>query len=330
LQHLTHGGWGLVVRRVFEASAATLPLLALLFTPIVVGMSSLYSWSDPSTVAGDAILRGKAAYLNQTGFVLRAILYFAIWITLALAIRRRSRRQDHSDDPRLYHVLRVWCGAGLPLYVVCATFASIDWLMSLDPHWLSSIYGFQFVGGHAVAAIAFLHLVVRRLKQTEKYDRVIATRHVEDYAKLTLAFILLWGYFGVSQFLIIWSANIPEEIPWYLRRLHGGWQGVSLVLALLHFAVPFAALLSRGVRRSPRLLAMVGVLLLAMRWVDLFFQVMPTFDPRPRLHWLDVAAVVGVGGAFVAMFARNLKNAPMLPVHDPYLPEALAKGGHHG
>lgn len=326
LQHLTHGAWGLVVRRVFEAASATLPVLFVLFVPVLLGMQHLYAWSRPEVVAGDALLQAKSGYLNVSFFAARAVLYFAIWIALALSLRRLSLAQDRTGDPRLYHRLRVVSGAGLPLYVLTATFAAIDWLMSLEPHWFSSIYGFQFVGGHAVSALGFLLVVALFLVRTPPMREVLAARHFEDYGKLLLAFVLLWSYFGVSQFLIIWSANLPEEIPWYLHRQHGGWQALSVLLVVFHFALPFLVLLSRTVRRDPRRLAVVGGLVLLMRWCDLYFQAAPTFQESALPHWLDVAAVVGVGGVFAALFARALGSRSLLPVHDPYLPEAVGHG----
>lgn len=326
LQHLTHGAWGLVVRRVFEAASLALPVMLLLFLPIFFGMRHLYAWSRPEVVAADAILQAKAAYLNTPFFVARAAAYFSVWIGLAVLLRSLSAAQDRTDDPKLYSRLRVASAVGLPLYVVTATFAAIDWLMSLEPHWFSSIYGFQFVGGHAVSGLGFLLLVAVFLVRVEPMRNVLAARHFEDYGKLLLAFVLLWSYFGVSQFLIIWSANLPEEIPWYLHRRQGGWQAVSVIIVVFHFVLPFLVLLSRRVRRDPRWLAVVGALVLLMRWLDLYFQAAPTFHASVLPHWLDLTAVAGVGGVFVALFLRHLAARSLLPLHDPYWSEAVGNG----
>jgi hypothetical protein len=324
MHRLTQGAWGIVVRRVFEAAASTLPWMALLFTPVLLGMDHLYPWARPEVVARDPLLQAKAKYLDVPFFVARAVLFFGVWSVLARLQSRWSDAQDRSGAPALFHRLRALSAAGLILFVLTCTFASFDWLMSLDPHWFSSIYGVQFVGGAAVAALTFTILVTRFMGTAEPMSRVLTPKLHQDHGTLLFAFLLLWGYFSVSQFLIIWSANLPEEIPFYLHRQSGGWQYVALGLVVLHFAVPFLLLLSPRVKRDPRRLAAVAALVLAMRWIDLLWQVVPNFSQRVTFHWLDAAALVGVGGAWLLLFARHLAGRSLLPVHDPFLPEALA------
>jgi hypothetical protein len=324
LNHLTHGAWGLVLRRVFESAAATLPVMLVLFVPVLIGVHRVYEWSEPGVVQADAILAKKAGYLNLPFFIGRGALYFAVWIALALLARRWSLAQDRSGDPKLYHRMRALSAAGLVLFVLSVSFASFDWLMSLDPHWFSSIYGVQFVGGAAVAALCFGIVISRFLANAPPMSEVLTPKHHQDHGTLLFAVLLLWGYFGVSQFLIIWSANLPEEIPFYIHRQSGGWQWVSLAIVLLHFAVPFLMLLSPAMKRDRRRLAAIAVGVLVMRWIDLVWQVAPTFHEHATAHWLDLAAVAAVGGLWLVIFAHGLRAASLLPVHDPFLPEALA------
>jgi hypothetical protein len=325
LNHLTHGAWGVVVRRIFEAGASTLPALALLFVPIALNLQQLYSWARPEVVAADPILTAKAAYLNPGGMLLRAALFFAIWIALAVSLGRWSDAQDRADDPRLYHKMRAASAAGLILFMLTVSFATFDWLMSLDPHWFSSIYGLQFIGGAAIAAMTVAILVSTWLVRRPPMNAVYQPRHHHDHGTLLFAFLLLWGYFTVSQFLIIWSANLPEETPYFVHRFHASWKILSLILVLVHFWFPFLSLLSKKIKRVPRRLAFYAGLVLVMRWFDLYFQAAPNFRPEGvRFHWLDLATTLCVGGVFLYLFARRLRGRSLLPVHDPFLPEALA------
>lgn len=327
LHHLSRGAWGLVVRRVLEAATRTLPALAVLFVPVLFGLSDLYVWARPDAVAADELLQHKQPYLNPGFFIGRTVFYFAAWILVAWLLNRMSLAQDRTGEPRLARRMQVVSAPGLGLYALTATFASFDWLMSLDPHWYSTIYGVYFVGGHGLSAFAFLSVVALYLSRREPLSRALAPRHFHDYGKLMLAFVMLWAYFAFSQFLIIWSGNLPGEITFYLARLAGGWQWVGLALVVAHFALPFVLLLSRSLKRRGRTLAAVALLVLVMRWVDLHWQVAPVFAPGSiTFHWLDPAAVLAVGGLWVALFARELGRRPLLPVNAPYLEEALGDG----
>jgi hypothetical protein len=326
LHHLSGGGWGIVVRRVLEAAARTLPYLALLFVPLLLGLPALYRWARPELVAADELLQHKAAYLNRPFFGLRIGLYFATWWWFARLLGRWSRRQDQTGEAGLAKRMRLASAPGLALYCLTATFAAIDWIMSLDPHWFSSIFGIHFVAGQALSALAFMVVVAASLSRRPPLDRWLQPGHFHDHGNLMLAFVMLWAYFGISQYLIIWSGNLPEEIPYYLERLHGGWQWVALALVVLHFAIPFALLLSRDLKRRPRQLARVALLLLAVRWLDLFWQVAPTFHHRFALHWLDLAAPLAVGGFWLALFLSFLRRQPLLPGHDPQLRELVVHG----
>jgi hypothetical protein len=324
LHHLSRGAWGLMIRRVLEAAAKTIPLLGLLFIPVLLGLSSIYSWARPENVVGNPMMEHKAAYLNAPFFIGRTVLYFALLGGLAWLLGRQSLRQDRTGDAKLFRRMQNISGPSLGLYVLVATFASVDWIMSLDPMWYSSLFGVYFVGGHGVSAFAFLIPVALWLSQREPMSKAFQQKHFHDYGKLLLAFTMLWAYFALSQLLIIWSANLAEEVTWYLDRVYGGWKYLGILLALVHFFMPFLLLLSRNLKRDARRLTWVAVLLLVMRWVDLYWQVGPVFHHEGfTLHWLDLATVIGVGGIWFASFLRLLGKHPLLPVNDPYLEEAL-------
>ncbi|HVF61132.1 MAG TPA: hypothetical protein VNJ70_15100 [Thermoanaerobaculia bacterium] len=324
LHHLTRGAWGLVARRVLEAAGRTLPVLALLFLPLLFGLQELYPWARPEAKT-DHLLQAKAAYLNVPFFVARAALYFLIWGGFAFVLSRLSRRQDETGELYLTRRMQLLASAGIVLYCLAASFASVDWLMSLEPHWFSTIYGVYFLGGQGISALAFLIVVALFLWRREPMSEVLSPGHFHDWGKLLLAFVMLWTYFSFSQFLIIWSGNLPEEITWYAARTRGGWQWLAIALALFHFALPFVLLLSRDLKRRPQRLAAVAGWMLVMRWLDLVWQVEPAFSPeRFTFHWLYLAAPLAVGGLWVWAWAAEIKKRPLLPLRDPWLPEALA------
>ncbi len=327
LQHLTGGGWGVVLRRIFEAAARTLPFMALFFLPLVFGLRDLYPWTDTATVAKDHVLSEKALYLNVPFFLVRAAVYFAVWIGLALALTRWSAEQDRTAAPALAVRMRNVSAVGLVLYFATMTFAAIDWAMSLEPHWFSTMYGFLFVIGQALMALCVAIIVARRLSAESPMSGVYNTGHFHDFGKLLFAFTMVWAYLSFSQFLIIWSANLPEEIPWYQHRLSHGWERIGLALIAFHFVVPFVVLLSRRTKRNAALLAGMAMWLIAARFVDVFFMIGPEASPHGlSVHWLDLAAPIGLGGIWVSLFASNLRSRPLLPLHDPGLESALRAG----
>ena len=321
IQYLTGGAWGAVVRRVLEAATRTLPLMAVLFLPIALGLSDLYEWARPEAVAHDAALQHKSLYLNVPFFVVRAVLYFTTWIVVATLLNRWSADQDQAADPRLSRRLEMLSRGGILLYGLTMTFAAVDWGMSLEPHWFSTIYGVLFMGGQGLSTFAFAIPVAALLADRPPLARIIGAEQFHDLGKLMLAFVMLWAYFNLSQFLIIWSANLPEEIPFYLRRMQGGWQYLGVALIVFHFALPFLVLLSRDVKRHPRALAVVAVGILAARFLDLFWLLRPASVPGVlAVHWLDLATLVAVGGVWLWLVIGQLKSRPLVPIHDPYLP----------
>ena len=323
IYHLTGGAWGAIIRRVLEAATRTLPLLAVLFVPLVFGLHDLYHWTHTDEMMADAVLQRKTAYLNVPFFLARAAAYFVIWSALALLLNRWSRQQDERADPALIDRMRKLSGGGILLWGLATTFASFDWIMSLDPHWFSTIFGVLVAGGWGLSTLAFAIVSMRMLSRRGLVGDIFRPSYVNDLGSLLFAFVMLWAYFSFSQLLIIWSANLPEEITFYVRRRAGGWEWLSVVLVVLHFALPFLLLLSPAIKRNPRTLAAIAVLLLVMRWVDLQWQSAPNFHAAVGAHWLDLAALVGVGGVWLAVFAWKLSGASLLPVHDPFLPEAI-------
>jgi hypothetical protein len=321
----------MVIRRHLEAATRTLPYLTAAFLPIAAGLPSLYIWARPDVVAADPILQAKRAYLNVPFFLARAVFYFAVWNALAYILSRWSREQDEAGRQPIgsERKFRQLSAPGLMAYGLTITFASVDWVMSLDPHWFSTIFGVLFMGGQALSALGFAIGVLSLTSRHQPLSQVVEPSHFHDLGKLLFAFVMLWAYFAFSQFLIIWSGNLPEEIPWYLERLHGGWGVVALVIVIGHFVLPFLVLLSRDLKRNHRALAAVAIALVVMRLVDLIWMI----APRPGhhgfpIHWLDVTLPLALGAIWIALFVRELTRRTLLPVNDPYFEEVFAHGHH--
>lgn len=326
LQYLTGGAWGMVIRRPCEAAGRTLPLLLILFIPIVVGMPHLYQWSHPEIVAHDPVLQHKQIYLNVPFFLIRAGLYFVGWILISRLLYKWSGDLDRGDT-RAAGRLAAISGPGLIFYGFSVTFMAIDWILSINPHWFSTIFGMLFIAGEGLAALAFLICVLVILSSREPLSEVLTHRHLHDVGKLLLAFVMVWAYFSFSQLLVIWSGNLPEEIPWYLNRFAGGWQYIGVALVLLHFALPFALLLSRDLKRNFRLLSAVAVGVLVMRFVDLYWMVAPDFHQgKFFVSWVDFLMPFALGGLWLAAYLWQLELRPLMPVGDPHLEEALEHG----
>ena len=325
IHHLSGGNWGVPIRRILEAATRTLPLVALLFVPIALGLPTLYPWARPDVVSTDALLQHKAPYLNVPFFLARAAFYFIVWNGIAFVLNRWSREQDRTGEPRLARQLQQASAAGLLLFALTMTFAATDWVMSLEPHWFSTIFGVLLMAGQGLSALAFAIVVSYRLSQREPLSQVSTPSLFHDAGNLMLAFVMLWAYFSISQYLIIWMANLPEEIPWYLERLHSGWQAIALALVVFHFALPFLLLLARRTKRTPHIIAGVAVGILLMRLVDLFWLVAPNLHAHGLvIHWLDLAAPIGIGGIWLGTFAWQLRSRPLLPLHDPQLDDVMA------
>ncbi|MFB3817139.1 MAG: hypothetical protein ACE147_05690 [Candidatus Methylomirabilales bacterium] len=318
LHHLVSGRWGFVIQRLLESGGRTLPLLAVLFVPLLFGLRDLFLWARPEAVAAQAILQHRQPYLNGPFFSTRALVYFAVWITLASLLSKWSLEQDRTGSPDLTRKIRHLSGPGLVLYGLTMTFAAFDWVMTLGPQWHSTIFGAVFMVGQALAALCFVVLMSWRLADRGPLAGVMSTKQVHDLGNLMLAFVMLWAYMAFSQYLIIWSGNLPDEIPWYLSRMAGNWMWVAMFLIAFHFAVPFLILLSRATKRHLRLLVPVAAGILVMRLVDLFFIVTPALHPgEVSVHWTDVLAPMAIGGIWFWAFLGYLRSQPLLPLHDP-------------
>ncbi len=320
LHNMTGGAWGFAVRRLLEASTRTLPWMALLFLPIALGVHELYEWSHPEAVAADEVLAHKSPYLNVPFFLARAAAYFVVWSFLALYLARLTERYDRKLSIRALRRLKIASGGGLVAYVLTMSFASFDWAMSLEPHWFSTIYGVQFVVGQVLSTLCLAVVVASRIARHEPFSRWFAPGHFHDLGNLTLAFVMLWAYLSLSQFLIIWSGDLPEENPWYLRRLGHSWQALALLLVLLHFAAPFVILLVRRSKESARVLATLAAALFLVRFADYYWLLAPAFrEGEFAPGWLDLAAPLALGGLWIGLFVRNLRGRPLVSLQDARL-----------
>lgn len=326
LHNLSGGGWGVAIRRLLESGMNTLPLLALLFLPLLFGLHYLYEWARPEEVAKDVFLQHKAGYLNLPFFIFRAALYFALWIGAAVLLTRWSRQAAEADIAAAAR-LRSVSGPGLVVYVLTITFASIDWIMSLEAHWYSTIFGVHFLDGHGLAALAFAILFSALLWRDVPEAENIPAAHRLDLGNLLLGFVMSWAYFALSQWLIIWSGNLPEEAVWYTHRNQGGWEWLARVVVVFHFFVPFMLLLSRRNKRRAEFLAAIAGTILVMRLADIFWYTVPAFRPGQfSLHWLDIAAPLGLGGIWLAGFLRELQRPPALRTRLYGMGEGTAHG----
>jgi hypothetical protein len=330
VQHLTGGNWALVIRRILEAGSRTLPLMAVAALPLLAGMRTLYSWSRPGQT--DPAILAKHLYLNSEFFIARMILYFSIWFMLAYLLNKWSMIEDtQGGDVPLWGRMEGLSGIGLVLYGFTVTFASVDWVMSLEPRWYSTIYGMLFMVGQALAAFAFAITVLIWLSDREPLADFVRPSHFQDLGSFLLAFVMLWTYLEFSQYLIIWGGNLSEEIPWYIRRMQGIWGRVGLLLVLLNFVLPFFLLLFRHVKRRKRSLLFVAGLVLVMRLVDMYWMVLPAFGGGDaRLTWMNLVLPIGIGGIWLAYFTRQLQRMPILPVHDPRMEGVAAHAAEHG
>jgi hypothetical protein len=340
IRHLTGGGWGVVIRRIQGAAMRTLPGLAILFIPIAIAVLQhrIYPWLLPLDAIQDAHIREhltkhafiKDAYLNSSGFIVRAIVYFVIWNVLSFLLSLWSKQGDRPGAPDNTDKFKAVAGPGLILYGFTITFAAIDWVMSLDPSWISTIFGLIILIGEVLSAMCFAVVVERILFNYKPMSEMLKPDFVHDHGKWMLAFIMVWAYFSFSQWLIIWAGNLPAEITFYLNRLNGGWGWIALFLVLFHFAFPFAFLLSRSLKRDIRKLVWLAVWLILMRFVDLFWIIEPNFSKTFTITIADIVVPVAIGGFWLAYFFHNLGSLPLLPAYDPTAGEVLEPAHHHG
>ena len=325
VQHLSGGAWGVVIRRPLEAATGTIPVMAVLFIPIALGMHSLYEWTHEGAM-NDPLIAAKAPYLNTPFFLARAVFYFAVWSAMSQLLLKWSREQDQTGDPVYTKKLSMLSGGGLVVYALTVNFSTTDWLMSVNPHWFSTMWGPLFMVGQGLAALALAINVLVLLMGSAPMDRVLNAGHFHDLGKLLFAFLMLWAYLTFSQFLIVYSANLQEEVPHYLSRSQGGYEYIIVVLIFLHFIVPYSMLLSRDLKRGVTRLRIIAAWLILMRIVDYYWQVAPDFHETLSVSVVDLALPIALGGIFLMVFAMRLKSQPLLPLHDSGLEKALT---HH-
>lgn len=327
---LTGGAWGRVIRRILEAGYETLVLMALLFVPIGLNVTAIYEWTDPEVVQQHETLLRKAAYLNVAGYQTRAVVYFAIWIVAVLLLNWFSPRNEVGFNTRRLRRLQLVSGLSMVAYGFSLTLAMVDWVMSLEPEWYSTMYGLIHIGGQAVSGLALALVVMALLREKFlPWSESVTPDRCNELGNLLLAALMFWAYCSFFQYLVIWSGNLPDDNVWYVRRSHGGWQYFALVLMLFHFAVPFFLLLMRPLKREPASLARIAGLLLVMRYVDIYWMVKPAFQGSSNatfsasLHWLDLVAWAAIGGAWIALFAWRLSMRLSVPVLAPELMEVV-------
>jgi hypothetical protein len=326
LQYMSGGDWGLVIRRELEAATRTIPLLLLFFLPLLLGLHRLFPWTNSDVVEHSDVIKQKVLYLNVPFFLGRTAFYFAVWLILSYFLNKWSREQDESADPAaVLSRLQSLSGPGLVLYGLTVSFAGIDWIMSLEPEWFSTIYGMLLMAGQGLAAMSVMILTLVYLSKREPLSKFIVPKYLHDLGKLLLAFVMIWAYFSFSQLLIIWAGDLPNEIPWYLRRLQTDWKWIGLLLVLFGFAFPFLMLLSRDLKRNGNTIIVIAIILIVLRFVDLFWLTAPEFSPGEiRVSWMDFVAPIGLCGVWLAFYIRQLRGRPLLPIGDPYM--AVAEG----
>ena len=324
IHNVTSAMWSTVLRRILETIMMTIPVMALLAIPVLLGIKDLYLWSDAGTVAGDLLLQKKAAYLNIPFFVIRTVFYFVVWFLLARVLYKISKQQDESFDPEQKEKLRQRSAPGILLFAVTITFASFDWLMSLDPHWYSTIFGVYIFAGSFLSAIAVVVLIGLSLRKRDLLTDTFTVEHYHDLGKFLFSFTVFWGYMAFSQYFLIWYANIPEETIWFGHRWIGSWKVVTMVLVFGHFVIPFLALMPRAAKRNFKFLKFMAYWILLMHFIDLHWIIMPTIHHHGvHFSWMDVAALIGIGGIFVSFFWRRYLKGALVPVNDGKLADSI-------
>jgi hypothetical protein len=331
LHNVVGGNWGVAIRRLMEAGLQTLWMFVLFAIPIFFALGFIYKWTDASYRAEHFAVGHKAAYLNPTWFIIRTLLYFAIWLFSGLRILKMANEHDRTGDPALFKRIKARSAPALLVFVLTTTYAFIDWIMSLEPDWYSTIYGWMFTVGEVLLTFSFLVAVLVLLSKREPFASFLTRQHYHDIGNLMLAFTMLWAYMSFAQFLIIWAENLPDEIPWYVRRFSGGWGYIAWTISIFQFCVPFFLLLLRFVKKNPTRLRTLAIWIIIMRMLDVFWIVAPAFRQRGlEVYWTDLVALIGLGGIWLAYFIRNLKARPLLASNDPRDTYSLLKAHGHG
>lgn len=338
LQHLTGGAWGIVIRRTAEAASRTLPIIFVLFLPVMFGIKYIYEWTH-LVGTKDPAVAWRQPYLTVEWFIIRAVMYFVLWWIMQYFLNKWSLQQDQTTDfdraMKLTNDASKFSGPTMVFYVIVVSFAAIDWVMTLDPHWFSTIWGLLFAAGWALSFFCFGVAILAALSDKAPMNRILGKRHFHDIGKLMLALVMVWAYFNFSQFLIIWSGNLPEETRWYLTRMEGAWGVIGILLIVFHFAFPYLVLLNRDVKRNAKWLAILACFILVLRLVDMFYLIGPSPSANGQhvegfhFSWLNLVAPIAVGGIWLWYFFGELLKRPLVPINDPYLENAIKHGDGH-
>jgi hypothetical protein len=333
-QYLTGGAWGIVIRRPLEAGAKTLYLWVLLFLPLLIFHDGMYWWSTPEGLA-DKVIKAKHLYLNIPFWWVRWVICSLFLVGFTRLLTVWSLREDETKSMEISSRLEKLSGPGVPLYFLLMTFLAIDFLMTLEPYWFSTMYGFIIVMGQCLTAMCICVAVLCLTAQFAPMDHAVTKRHLLDLGKLMLALVMLWAYTNFGQLLITWSGNLPAEIIWYIKRWNGGWGWIAVLMLVGHFCLPFLLLLSQDLKRNPKTISAIAIYIVVVHAIDVLYLVEPNFPTFPKpvraefsMSWLDITSLVGFGGLWFALFFRNLPAAPLLPLGAPDLKKALSHGSH--
>jgi hypothetical protein len=329
VQYLSGGAWGVMVRRVCESAAKTIPMWLVLFVPLIIGIPFLYgnSWANADLVARDPVLHHKAAYLNTPFWIARAFIYLGGWSFCAWFLNMWSDREDRDGGVKPRQTMAKLAAPGIIFWAFAVTFMATDWVMSVNTEWFSTMFGLLFMAGQGLSSLSFIICIMIMLSRFKPMSELLTLKHMHDLGKLLLANVMVFAYFSFSQFLITWAGNLPDEIPWYKHRLEGGWERLGLLLVFGHFALPFALLLSSDLKKNFKMLRAVAILIIVMRLLGVFWETVPEFFPNHiHVSWMDFTAPIGLGGVWLAFFLTNLLKRPLIPRNNPNLEEALAHG----
>lgn len=327
LQYVTGGEWGLLIRRPLGAAARTIPLLLLFAVPLALGLPHIYTWANPDIVAKSHLLQQKQLWLNPNGWIIRTAIYFALWLLWAWRLRRLSLKFYEDRSPYTELSRRKWAAAGILVFVLTLTLVGVDWVMSLEPLWYSSMFGIAFLVGAGLSAFAFVTLFLCLLSGNKAMEDVLKPMHFRDLGNLMLAFTMLWAYTNFSQFLLIWYGNIKEETPYYVTRMHGVWGLMAFALIIFHFFLPFFMLLMRSIKDRPKTIMIVTIILLLMRFVDIYWLVGPAhYHDHFYFSWITLFAFLGMGGLWLWAFIGQLKGQTIIPIHETWVDEAIREG----
>ncbi len=330
LQYMSGGAWGMVIRRQLEAGSRTIPFVTLLFIPLLFGIHNLYEWADAAKVASDPVIREKSGYLNVQWWITRAAIVFIIWNVYSFVLNRLSAEEERTGSALASKRMMGWSGIGLVIYVFSLTSAGTDWVMSMNVHWFSTIYGLILLGGQGLTVISLALITTTLLMKQQPLAGVITKRHLHDLGKLLFMFTLFWTYVSFSQLVIIWSGNLPEEITWYIDRMNGGWEYVGAILLFLQWMLPFLILLSQNIKRNPKTIRVMAIWVLTVRVADTIWLVEPNYHSQHLfISWSDFTALIGLVGLWTAVYLWQLKQRALIPINAPDLGKALIHGRAH-